>query len=395
MINKAHVSPPRVAHIITDLNGFGGTEATLFRYLKGSGIPLEFHRVIVLKTIGGGNTLGAQMVAAGFFVVELNQKKGVISIKGLKDVYREIKAFDPDVISGWLYHPCLLATIFALLTKRRPRVVWHIRSLTFSSLLKTPGRYIVQRVLAMLSHVTKPLIVSNSTKAIQEHVSMGFSVHNKQRTIIPNGIDLSEYFPDRREGLVVRNELGIPDNAILIGCIGRFAFEKGYPVFFDALKLVREKLPPELAKHIHFLGVGSGVSLINIPFKSIASGSLEINKLHLLDMRADVPRLLRGLDVFVLPSLSEAFPNALVEAMASGLACIATDVGECGEVLVNQNYIVPPSDSIQLAARIIQLVEMPVDERLSLGIDNRRVVNQYRLSKMVRSFDELFYAAVQ
>ena len=62
---------PRVAHIVTDLNGFGGTETALLNYLKGCSLPSDHHRIIVLKTIGTGDTLGAQMEKAGFSIVAL------------------------------------------------------------------------------------------------------------------------------------------------------------------------------------------------------------------------------------------------------------------------------------------------------------------------------------
>jgi len=314
----------------------------------------------------------------------------------LKNIYRQLKDFEPNVISGWLYHPSLLATFFSLFLKKPPLVVWHIRSLPFSSLLRTPGRYIVQRVLALLSHVTDPLIASNSGEAIRQHVALGFSATAKWQKIIPNGVELSEYFPDRYEGLDVRDQLGIPADAILVGCVGRFVPEKGYPVLFEALKIACEKLRPELSERIHFLGVGNGVSLVNSKFMKLASDSLEIDKLFLLDRRADVPSLLRTLDLFVLPSISEAFPNSLVEAMATGLACITTDVGQCKDVIAIPKCVVPPSDSIQLADRIMNLVEMSESERFALGVANRqRVASQYELSKMVRSFDELFYGAVK
>lgn len=382
---------PRIAHIITDLNGFGGTEATLLRYLKGSEIPSEFHRIIVLKTIGVGETLGAQMVNAGFSVVELNQQKGNISLQGMKDLFHELREFNPDVISAWLYHPSLLATILALFLPRHTPVIWHIRSLPFSSLVRAPGRYIVQRVLALLSHFTNPLIVSNSGEAIRQHVSLGFGGSSKQHRVIPNGIELDHYYYDRNEGLAVRHELGIPTDAIVIGCVGRFVAEKGYPVLFAALKIVQEKLNSDLSARVHLLGVGNGVSLENASFVRISSDALDQSRLHFLDKRSDVPRLLRTLDLFVLPSISEAFPNALIEAMATGVACVATDVGQCTEVLGNPDFIVTPSDSLQLADRIVKLIELGAHGRFELGVANRqRVAGRYKLIKMVRSFDELF-----
>lgn len=385
---------PRIAHIITDLNGFGGTEITLLRYLKRSNIPPEFHRVFVLKTIGVGDTLGSQMVAAGFSVLEFNQNKSITSFFGLRNIYLEIRNFKPDLISGWLYFPSFLATVFAFFIKCHPPVVWHIRSLPVSSfmdLLKTPGRYILQRILAMLSHVTESLIVSNSSKAIRDHATLGFTSTVNRQIVIPNGIDLSEYYQSREEGQVVRSELGIPENAILIGSIGRFVPEKGYPEFFEALNIALEKLRPELSRHVHFLGVGSGVCSKNASFNKIASASLGKDRLHLLGKRADVPRLLRALDFFVLSSISDAFPNALIEAMSTRLACIATDVGQCGEVLNNPDCLVPPSDAVKLANCIIKLVEMTDSERHSLGVDNReRIAKHYELRIMVSRFDGVF-----
>ena len=382
---------PRILHIVTDLNGFGGTEATLYRYLKASVIPSACHLVIVLKSIGENNTIGAQIVRAGFNVIELGQTKGGISFLSLWKIRQKINEFLPDIISGWLYQPSLLATFFANFTRTKPRVVWHIRSLTFGSLLKTPVRYISQLVLVALSWVSQPFIISNSKAAIREHRSMMFNIQVNRLSIIPNGIDILEYFPNYHEGQKVRSELGIPANALLIGCVGRFVPEKGYPIFFSALKIALDRVRPDIASRIHFLGCGDGVDLRNLTFKAHATNALGIEKLHLLDKRADIPRLLRSLDVFVLPSLSEAFPNSLIEAMATGLTCIGTNVGECAIVLNKQNYIVPPSDVESLATCICNVIEMSDIERAAVGAANQqRVTNQFELRQMVKRFDELF-----
>ncbi|MGI0013237.1 MAG: glycosyltransferase [Nitrososphaera sp.] len=384
----------KVLHIITDLNGFGGTEATLLRYLKISGLPRYCHRVIVLKSIGSGDTIGAQMVAAGIKVIALEQKRGVISLNGLIRLYREVRAFQPDVISGWLYHPSLLATLLMPLLKCRPSVVWNIRSLTYAKLLKTPGRFLVQRLLAVLSHFSNPVLVSNSKTAMRGHILIGFDDKPSGWTIISNGIDIGKYYPQRDDAIAVRRELGIPVDALIIGCVGRFVPEKGYPIMFASLSLALKQLNPELAKRVHFLAMGNGVSDESPVFRRMAVASMPLDRLHLLGKRADVPRLLRALDIFVLPSISEAFPNALIEAMATGLACIATDVGECREVLSTPNFIVPPNNVLDLARCINTLVSTSAHERATLGeINKQRVGRYYGIDSMVASFDILFEKA--
>ena len=382
---------PRIAHIITDLNGFGGTEATLLKYLKGSKFHKDSHRIIVLKSSGVGDTLGAQMVSAGFSVVELNQRKGNISLQGITKLYLELEAFSPHVISAWLYHPSLLATVISAFLQRRSCVIWHIRSLPFATFMRTPNRYIVLKILSLLSFIAKPLVVSNSTEAIRLHILQGFKISAKLQRVIPNGIDLAQYYPDSAEGLTVRKELGIPFDAIVIGCVGRFVPEKGYQDFFEAIKLVRKNLAEDQFNRIHFLGVGNEVSLGTPSFSKISTSAFSQHQLHLLGKRSDVPRLLRALDIFVLPSISEAFPNSLIEAMATGVACVTTNVGQCGEVLGNSKYVVAPSDPIQIANVIVKLIDSGVDGRSMLGQENRmRVADKYELGKMVQNFDELF-----
>lgn len=382
---------PRIAHIITDLNGFGGTEATLFRYITESSIPLACHLVIVLKSIGGGNAIGARMVAAGVLVVELGEERSSISLGGLLRLYRELKKFDPDVISGWLYHPSLLATLLSCFLKRPPAVVWHIRCSTFASIFKTPSRFVVQRMLAFMSRVTNPTMVSNSSVAVSEHATLGFDARPQRWTIIHNGIDVAHYLPSKTDRVAVRRELGIPENALLIGCVGRFVPEKGYDVMFDTLEYVLRHLHPELSERVHFLAIGEGVTVRNNAFASLSIGKIPCHRLHLLGKRADVPRMLRAMDLYVLPSVSEAFPNALVEAMATGLPCIATNVGECSVVLPTPTLLAPPHNAPQLAVRMVNVIQMTDEERAALGDENRRsVAARFGLRRMVSDFDTLF-----
>jgi glycosyltransferase involved in cell wall biosynthesis len=385
----------RIAHVITDLNGFGGTEATLLRYLQRSNNTKFNHRVVVLKSIGEGNTLGAQMVRSGIEVVELKLASGSISLRGLAQLYLALRAFKPDVISGWLYHPSLLATALAPWLTHKPAVVWNIRSLPFADLLKNTSRFVVQRLLAVLSRITRPVLVSNASAAMKAHRAIGFGRKHDRWSIIPNGLDAAQYFPDKDDALAVRRALDIPDDALLIGCVGRFVPEKGYAVMFDALASAHQKLGPEIASRLHFLAIGNGVAAENSLFMKLACRSgLKADHLHLLGKRDDVARLIRALDFFVMPSISEAFPNSLVEAMATGLACIATDVGECAEVLAHPAWIVPAGNAEQLADRMVELAGMGVESRAAMGAINReRVAGHFALDTMVDHFDALFVEA--
>ena len=153
---RAH---PKIAHIIGDLNGFGGTEVTLLRYLRNSNVRRDCQRVIVLKSIGVGSTVGVQIVETGVSVVALDHRSFWRAILTLSRLVRELRAFEPDVISGWLYAPSLLTAMSAPQLSRRAPQVWHIRSLPFATPLKKPMRYLTQRMLAGLSRLIRPRLV--------------------------------------------------------------------------------------------------------------------------------------------------------------------------------------------------------------------------------------------
>ena len=253
----------------------------------------------------------------------------------------------------------------------------------------------VQRLLAIMSRLMQPALVSNSSAAVKAHIDIGFRGAIGEWTVIPNGLDASCYFPDVSARRAVREELGIPTDALLIGCVGRFVPEKGYAILFQALAIAKSKLCKKTGTLLHLLAVGNNVTNESVELKKLSGVSgLELNQLHLLGKRSDVARLLRALDFFVLPSISESFPNSLVEAMASGVACIATDVGQCRELLLEKDLIASPGDAAQLADRIIALALMDAHDRRHLGAVNRaRIVQDFTLTQMISRFDALFAAA--
>lgn len=383
------MTAPRIAHIIGDLNGFGGTEATLLRYLRTSDIPLSCQRVYVLRGTGEGDTLGAQMVQAGVQVVALNQRGGLQSLTSLLRLRREVRAFAPDVISGWLYVPSLLASLLACSCRVRPSVLWHIRSLPYQQPLKKPSRYVVQKVLALMSRWARPGLVSNSVAAMTAHAGIGFAGRDEW-TVISNGIDAAAYFPSRDDYAAVRAELALPADALVIGCVGRVVPEKGYGDLFAALAGVSRR-DPALAARLYLVVAGNGAESGNAAFYDQARQALPVERLRLLGKRADVPRLMRAFDVFVLPSRSESFPNALVEAMASGVPCVTTDAGQCREVLDLPEFVAHRGDTDDLAGALGRLLQLDRPALRRIGERNRRRVSElFALDVMVAKFDTLF-----
>jgi len=176
--------------------------------------------------------------------------------------------------------------------------------------------------------------------------------------VIRNGIALDTRSGTRAEG-VWRRELGIPDQAILVGHVGRMDPIKRHADLLQAAVLLRQSHP-----EVMFLLVGRGALEGEIRARAV-----NLPNIRILPQVTDIPGLLRSLDVFVLCSAHEGTPLALLEAMAAGLPLIATRVGGIPEMLGEEapaGLLVPPGDPATLAREIGALARNP-ERRALLG----------------------------
>lgn len=136
--------------------------------------------------------------------------------------------------------------------------------------------------------------------------------------VVPSAIDFSEYVPSlrRRE---TRQELGIPEDAFVVGHVGRFVEAKNHPFLLPITEELLQRNPKT-----RLLLVGDGLGRKEIETKARAMGLLDV--IHMAGHRADIPALFASMDAFVLPSVREGLPRVLVEAQAAGLPCIVSDV---------------------------------------------------------------------
>jgi glycosyltransferase involved in cell wall biosynthesis/protein-tyrosine-phosphatase len=204
-------------------------------------------------------------------------------------------------------------------------------------------------------------------------------------THIHNGIDLGRMTPIQTPP-DVRRELGLGDEALVIGVVGRLAPVKGHASFLEAAKLIVQEEP-----RARFLVVGNGPLQRQLRAQAAQLG-LSDAVLFLGD-RADVYDLVSAMDVFALPSLHEGIPMALLEAMALNRPVVATDVGGVPEVLEHRvtGLLVSPGDPRGLADACLNLLANPawagrlgqqarhaVESRFTLERCGRELVEAYR-----------------
>ena len=186
----------------------------------------------------------------------------------------------------------------------------------------------------------------------------------------------------------MRTELGLADDSLLVGIVGRRHLQKGHEDFLRAAKLVQQKFPAA-----HFLMVGLGLEGDDPVLTALANQMPSPDQVHWLGQRDNVETLMPGLDLLVLSSLSEGFPNVVGEAMSCGVPCVATRVGEVETVVGDCGLVVPARQPEDLAAAECQLLAMTPNARQDLGNRARnRIKECYSLGAVIAQYAALYGA---
>lgn len=369
----------RVLYIITGL-GTGGAETMLLKLLERLDRERYTPMVISLTTIGD---IGPRIAALGIPVQALEMASGLPSPFGFLRLLGQIRQFKPDIVHTWLYHADLLGGLAARLAGIRA-VCWGIRSSNLDPNKTHWTTRVVRRVCALLSHVVPQRIFLNSATARRIHISLGYAAD--KMSVVPNGFDLSRIRSDKEARDRVRAGLGLTDDTPLVGMVGRFDPLKNHFGFISAMAMVCRQMP-----QVRLLMVGKGVDRDNEELmRSIEKAGL-LDNTHLLGARDDVPELMAALDVLACPSHAEAFPNVVGEAMAAGVPCVATDVGDCATIIGDTGTVVPVGDMARFAAALESLLKLPRPQRAALGEKARaRMASHFEIGRVVRRYEESY-----
>lgn len=282
----------------------------------------------------------------------------------------------PDVVQCWMYAANLLGSLGRVVG--RPPVAWAIRSSHIDPSRRSSQR--LMRVGALASAWLPDRIFVNSSAGQAFHASMGYD--EARMLMIPNGFDIEHYRPDARAGREVRVELGIPADAPVVGIVARFDPDKDHATFFRAAGLLRQKLPD-----VRFLIVGRGLAENPFVEKWMVDGATK-DACVFTGQRADTARLNNAMDVATLSSEREGFPNALGEAMACGVPCVATAAGDSAELIGDTGTCVPVRDAAALAQGWERLLRLSPEARRATGeIARARIVERFAMDAIVSRYE--------
>lgn len=375
----------KILHAITTFE-IGGAENMLLRLLE-SGSRDEFEPTVLSLMDPAecpGETLVAQAAALGAATFTLGLAQGSWHLGGLRRLWRIVRTASPELIQGWMYHGNLAATIGGWLAPRRPVVLWNVRHSLHDLALEKPMTRLILRASKRLSHLPAAIIYNSRISAAQ-HARFGFD--DSRTVVIPNGFDGTVFRPRPDAGARLRRELGIDPGRTVIGLVARDHPMKDPANLVRAVGLLRAR-----GYAVHLVIVGRGLDESHRELCAAVRESGLGGQVSLLGERTDIPALVAGFDVAALSSAwGEGFPNVLGEAMASGVPCVATDVGDCSWVLGPHGIIVPPRQSEALANALAKLIDLGPDARHQLGVAGRaRILQHFSLQEVVRQYEALY-----
>ncbi len=325
----------KILHFITGLE-VGGAEMMLLKTLPKMQNDFD-NRVCCI--IGHG-PMGKKLEEAGVPVFYLDLKN-IFNLGFISRFRKIIKDFQPDILITYLIHADLLGRVFGR--------VFGIKKIICSVRVKlVQAKYLP---LLFLDAVTSPLVTHYhfNSQTVADMYQKFFFLPQRKITVIPNGLKFEEYALniDKKSK---KKTLEIPLEKIIIGCVGRLEKQKGHKYLLQAFSQALKKQPKLF---LIIIGTGSDKEKLEELTNNL---SIQDN-VKFLGRRTDVAEILQVIDIFVLPSLFEGMSNSLMEAMASGLPIIATNIAENGELIENgkTGILVPPKDSNALAKALVGL----------------------------------------
>jgi glycosyltransferase involved in cell wall biosynthesis len=369
----APLNMPNILHLITGLE-IGGAERMLARVV--ARINRERFPSAVVSMTGVGR-IGREIAEAGVSLHTLDMPRGLPDPRAIPKLARLMRAVRPDIVQTWLYHADLLG-LFVQRLGLAPHLIWNLRC------TESTGSPVVRWMLTRFSGFPDA-VIANSETGKRFHESIGY---RPQRWLtIPNGFDMAALRPNREAGRQRRAELGIPSDAAAVLMPARFDPMKDHATFVAAAARVAAG-----CRDAVFALAGAGADPANSALNSMIEAHGLDARILLLGERRDLDALYPAFDVVVLSSAyGEGCPNVLGEAMACGVPCVATDVGDSALMIGDTGAVVPPRDPQALAAWIERLIALAPEERHALGLRAReRIRRDYDLDAIVARYQALY-----
>ena len=368
----------RILIVIRSL-GFGGAERQVVELAKG----LHFNgNNVTVATFYPGGALGEELRREGVRVVSLDKKHRWDLFGFFIRLLRLARSVRPDVVYPMLPTENVVATF---LRPFLPRAMLVFGMQSASVPLERYDRLtrLIYRCEAWLSRMAR-LVIANSQAGIEHAIRRGFP--REKLGLLRNPTDCRRFAPDPEAGLRVRRRWNIPAEARVIGMVARLDPVKDHPTFLRAAAslMARGQQPV-------FVCVGEGPQEYSRQMAELASKLGLDGSLLWIAPETDIAAIYNSFDIMVLSSMSEGSPNVVTEAMACGVPCVVTNVGDAPQVVQNLGWVVPPQNPEALASAMVAALQT-ADPSLREKV-RARILDRFEPRRVIESLESLLRKA--
>lgn len=321
-----------------------------------------------------------ELEAFGVTLFSLGIRRKLPNPRPILKLAQFIRKWRPHIMHSHMVHANILARLVRPLA-RVPVIICTAHS------IDERGRKGSGRLRELLYRLTDPwcdLTTQVSHTGLERYVQVGAVPRHKIK-YIPNGVDIKRFYPDPGARKRLQEKLGLEKTFVWLA-VGRFDPPKDYPNMLRAFALVLGK---RLEAQLLIAGDGPLRSSMEKLAKDLSIGA----QVKFLGIRRDIPELMNAADAYVLSSAWEGMPMVLLEAHATGLPIVATNVGGNREVVQDgvTGFLVPPKDSEVLAQAMLQLMSLPEEERRRMGQAGREYIEaNFSLDRVVDQWEALY-----
>ena len=362
----------------------GGAERQLVSLAKG--LHARGHDVVVaVYYYSSKEPLEKELLDAGIRIRSLQKRGRWDVLSFLFQLVRVMREERPEILHSYLTD---LVTVVLKPWLLSTKIVWGIRDSNMDLSLCDRFTRVSQKLNFRLTYFADT-VIANSRAGCEYYVGQGYP--RAKVVVIPNGIDTQRFRPDPEARRRVRSEWGIQDHEQVIGIVAYLRPMKDHPTFLQAASLLAQE-----RNHLRFVCVGiepAGWAEYRDSLHQLTR-SLKLTE-HVIwsGGRSDMPAVFNALDLLVSSSaFGEGFGNVIAEAMACGVPCVVTDVGDSKWVVGDTGAVVPPRDPVALVKALGKLL----DRRPHTPVQIRqRIVEQFSVEKLVADTERVLLALLQ
>ncbi|MTJ12920.1 glycosyltransferase [Anabaena sp. UHCC 0187] len=363
----------RILILSTSL-GLGGADQQVIALA--SNLIQRGHQVKIVSMVPLG-VMGLEAQSDGFDIATLNMSRGVPEPRVIPKLIHLINDWQPHILHSHLFHANLLARIVRLFT-RVPVIISTAHSIDESNGAR--WREIAYKFTDFLCDLT----ICISKAGVERYIQIGL-VSREKAKFIPNFVNTNKFKFDSELRSNIRCKLGLGDEFTWLA-VGRFDPPKDYPTTIKAFAIVLQQNPNAL---LIIVGIGKLQSDIEELVKELQIDS----NVRFLGARSDVVALMNAADAYLMSSAWEGMPMVLLEAAATQLPVVSTDVGGIKETVLDgkSGFLVPSKNPQLLAQAMFKMMAIPEVERLQMGQKGREfVVANYSTEEVVTQWEQLY-----